>query len=285
MKRENGIWGDEPELIAASQLLKFNFVVYNSQSLQVRYQHHYSSDSLTMYLEFYNANHYNVLELKKKPIKIELKQKDNKIEEMDNLNNLKKTLTYDTKEVINLKKQNTNSMESHNELNLSIKDKNNPIPTENQKEGITLYMKAKSNKDTYNKACRYLKYNIIPNRLTSADSIKNWKKSTEKRFYLAPSPKSKISQSKLVFRSEKNNKVTIPLKTEIPKIFAKAHNNFSNFKTKHNGINITFQNIKAESLYWTRMKQDIEEYINLCPDCIELKPEKTIKSSKTIETV
>ena len=39
-----------------------------------------------MYLAFYNDNHYNVLELKQKPIKIELKQKDNKMEEMDNLN-------------------------------------------------------------------------------------------------------------------------------------------------------------------------------------------------------
>ena len=87
-------------------------------------------------------------------------------------------------------------MESHNELNLSIKDKDNLIPTENQKEGITLYMKAKSNKDIYNKAYRYLKYNIIPNRFTSADSIKNWEKSTEKRLFLVPSPKSKISQSK-----------------------------------------------------------------------------------------
>jgi len=66
-------WGDAPELVAASQILKFNFKVFASKSLNVKYQHHYAPVFPTIVLEHYNGNHHNVLEPKRKDkVSIEL---------------------------------------------------------------------------------------------------------------------------------------------------------------------------------------------------------------------
>ena len=75
-KRYDGIWGDEPELIAASQMLQFNFEVFDSKTYLIRRKHHYTSLLPTIYLEFYNNNHYNALNLIQNKVKIVLSPKN-----------------------------------------------------------------------------------------------------------------------------------------------------------------------------------------------------------------
>ena len=90
-------------------------------------------------------------------------------------------------------------------------------------------MKSKNNNDTYNEVFRYLKYKIKPKRIKETKSFHDWKNYIEKNYYLSKVPKSKISQSLLVFRSRKNNKdVEIPLKSEVNKILSNAHKPFWN---------------------------------------------------------
>ena len=62
--RTNGEWGGNLEIIAASQILQFNFIVYRSQSLDIIYEHFYTSDFITIHLEFFLGDHYNFLEPK-----------------------------------------------------------------------------------------------------------------------------------------------------------------------------------------------------------------------------
>ena len=57
-------WGDNPELIAASEMLQFNVVVLRSRSIEIIYQHSHSPTFPTIYLEYFSENHYNSLEPK-----------------------------------------------------------------------------------------------------------------------------------------------------------------------------------------------------------------------------
>ena len=88
-----------------------------------------------------------------------------------------------------------------------------------------------------------------------------------------------------MFRSKKGIDVTIPFKSEISSIIENTHNPFSVIKIRHNGIHTVLHNLQKENIYWAKMKQNIQQYIAHCQDCIKIKPEKQIKQSKTIETV
>ena len=280
-------WGDQLELIAASQILQFNFVVYSSESLNIRYQHHYTSIFPTIYLEFYGNNHYDVLFPKQTKINVKLKKEDNNDMKESSyskrrIKNNERTFKYNTKKIL----------EAIQKSNTSIqKEKSSTTETHNpeikfSRQGLqSLYMNAKGSHNTYNEAYGYLKYNKIPERIKLLKSQKFWKKEIENKYFIAKVPQSKISQSLLLYKSKKNQTLTIPFKSEVITIIANAHNNYSTIRIRHNGIHTTLHNIQAEFIYWAGMKQDIEDYIALCPECIQIKPEKAIKTSQIIETI
>ena len=59
--RGNGIWDDNFEIVAASQKYQFNFMIFKSESIEIEYQHEHTLDFPTIFLEFFNNNHYNAL--------------------------------------------------------------------------------------------------------------------------------------------------------------------------------------------------------------------------------
>ena len=59
--KQDGIWGDNLELFVAAKLLSFNFIVYESKSINILYQCELSSKYTTIYLEYENGNHFNIL--------------------------------------------------------------------------------------------------------------------------------------------------------------------------------------------------------------------------------
>ena len=56
-----GVWGTIIELYAASELFAFNFIVYNSNLLNVYCSHIHSDKFPTIYLHFVNRNHFDLL--------------------------------------------------------------------------------------------------------------------------------------------------------------------------------------------------------------------------------
>jgi len=235
-KRLDGEWGDEPELIAASQLLQFNFQVYNCNSLSIRYQYHYTSKFSTIYLEFYNENHYNSL-ISKEQNKVTInlrKPSKHKAEKSINqsyiqrLTNNQYNLKYDTADVFKaLKKdQKLTKLEKNH-----VKDKEQEsLVNLSNKEFQGLYRKAKNNNNTYNEAFRYLKYKIKPQRFKLEKDFQNWKNNIEKAYYISMHPQSQQSESTLVLMSRNGDHVTIPFHSEIPFIIKNAHNNLTKLK-------------------------------------------------------
>ena len=73
--RKNRKWGTLIELYAASELFAFNFQVFKSNSLSLYCSCQHSDSFPTLYLEYKDGNHFNLLFLKKnEKIKIENKE-------------------------------------------------------------------------------------------------------------------------------------------------------------------------------------------------------------------
>ena len=73
--RNNRKWGTLVELYVASELFVFNFEVYKSNSLSLYCSCQHPVSLPTLYLEYQNGNHFNLLFLiKNTKIKIENKQ-------------------------------------------------------------------------------------------------------------------------------------------------------------------------------------------------------------------
>ena len=152
-----------------------------------------------------------------------------------------------------------------------------------------LYSLAKGNNNSYNEAYSFFESHLRPKRLENkpASSYKNWKKNIQQRYELLKKAVDRNSQSRLAFIKDSNTKLIIPYASEIQMIIREAQNIFhqsTQSKIKHNGINITIENIKLKSLYWATITEDVRKHIATCIDCIEDRNGKAFKVPKIIQS-
>ena len=204
--RDSRRWGDQPEIVAASKLLRFNFTIYQSNSLNIRFHHFYSHDFKTIYLEFANDNHYDVLlpKLPKITIKLNKQEKhssaDTSIPKKRIIQKNNTSSTSDQKKKQDIQKSRITTMKEEKSFPIEIQAFNSKSLNQESKR---LYMNSKGNSNAYNEAYMYLKYNKIPERIKSTDSQNLWKKEIKKKYFLSKIPQSKMSKSLLVFLSKK----------------------------------------------------------------------------------
>ena len=243
-KRKNKTWGDFCELFAAAEMLKFNYILYKSESLEV-IDHYFAHPTFPMiYLEFYNNNHYNSLIPREPKIKVDLsRSKDKKLisdKEKAKLNeefsNQQKGFfnvqTYlekkelleaesEKEEVLEDKPEKKELLEAKSKKKVTKKDKFQKKETvevksekiveriivENQTQEVCeLYPKAKGKSDAYNEAYQYFKYGSRPKRIKDDKKFRNWKKDTAQRYELKNKASNKNSKSRLVMKTKKKNK-------------------------------------------------------------------------------
>ena len=105
---KDGVWGDHLELIIASNLLSFNFCIHKSKSIEIYLEHNNSPNYSTIYLEYFNQNHFNSLILKQgSKILVDLKSKIKKPAKktyksyISGLKTSSSSIRSSTKEIIN----------------------------------------------------------------------------------------------------------------------------------------------------------------------------------------
>jgi len=316
--RQDGIWGDNLELYAASRMFNFNFTIFRSNSLEIHSHHLIEPTFKTLNLEYENGNHYNVLNPKiASSIFINLNKDSN-----DNLNNTKKTaqIELDSDEQNNLcndgKLEKRKSLKPDRQRNLITKDsdfkeigsesqrilrQNKPrvdmqdekventdkpklIKIQNSGSVPELYPLAKKGHNTYNEVYNFFRYQKRPERITKDSSFRYWRAEIARRYVLENKGTNNVSKSRLKVKMKDGSLKTIPFKEEITNIIEEAHNGYNNETIKHNGIKMTIRNLLGPnmSVYWADMSFDVNEYVNLCLQCATYKPINQIKITKTI---
>ena len=244
--RKGAIWGTFIELIAASEMLGFNFVVLYHESLNIYCQHKHNDQFKTIYLEWYNGNHFNSLFrrddfLVRVNLRGGIKQDFDKIKKQISTKKMK----YKTSETLasiqkQISSQQTNlpSLETPNML------KNKVIKIK--------YAASKGGGDAHNEPYLYLRHKIVPKRFVSGEKkLQNWKNELKETYYLINNARLSCSQS--ILQRKKGKGEVIPFSDEIEDIISKAHNQFKLINVKHFGINTTMANIKRMNFYWANM--------------------------------
>jgi len=273
MKKDK-TWGTNLELYAASEMLKFNFEVYYTNNLASRHSCIHSEKFPTIYLEYVNGNHFNSLSPIESP-------------QFSAQKDRKKLLFKLLKPVKKSKKEQKNTESLHSFKSQALKSNLIKIDLPKKAKAHRIdYPTAKNNNDTYNEVYKYLTAKIIPTRFHPLDQHKktfeNWKKDIQKNYKIDKVSMNISSSSRLRFTKSNKEEVIIPFQDEINKIIEQQHTGFCQNVKKHFGYKITKQNIIQCGIYWAKMSFDIQNYIKVCPDCIENKYEPPIKEKKAI---
>ena len=281
--RKDGTCGDHCEIVAASELKKFNFSLYEPEKIQPIIVNYSNPTYQMIHLEYKNGNHYNsLMPIVKTTINLS-KDDKNKTEYQEE----KKSNRLQTKGEIDSDVDENSKKKVQGLKKNQAQEKKQDSLILKMPEARDLYSKAKGHSDAYNEAYQYLKYGLRPKRIVNDLSFKNWTKEITRRYELKNRAPAKYSQSRLVLKNkvkkenEEKNQI-IPYKDEIPKIIEQAHNGFTSQKIKHNGLNMTIRNINEMSIYWANLKSDVKDYIKNCVDCVANESIQPIKILKTI---
>ena len=273
--KKSSTWGTYYELYAASELFRFNYVVYCAETCQVHTSMKHNKDFPTIYLEFRNGNHFNSL-IQKGKVDFPLIYKD--IERLSssfkNRNNQKsKNEEFDTEKNLN-KIMPEKIIEIQKYKTLLYK----------QKKHQALYPFAKNESDIYNEAYQFLTKKVIPNRFSEKNDKSNnnkfinWNKKVFKNYGIKTSRQSNLSTSRLYIKSSKGKESIIPFQDEINNIIHSFHTNYGQLQEKHYGNNTTLANIQQRGFYWAKMNNDIKEFITNCEVCNYNKIEEPLKA-------
>jgi len=163
-----------------------------------------------------------------------------------------------------------------------IDEEDNTPKTDSSSRERGLYTKAKGGNNTYNDAYRYFVYNLVPERFKDdKKGERNWKKDTNKKFFMSKLSTGHYTKSKLCFRSKSGN-VIIPFKKEIDNLLKLLHCGINDGLMKHNGVNTVLADLKDQNIYWAGMIDDVKKFIEICPQCNEEMILKPIKTPKVI---
>jgi len=276
---KDDVWGTIVELYAASELFSFNFKVLNSHNLSLYCSCFHFETFPTLYLEFENRNHFNLL-LKKDDKVITFENKNEKKSQKSFLNKKKsKTALHDktkTKEnLISLKKQ----QEFPNRIEIELSKPRTKLHRK-------IYPPSRNNGNAYNEIFQYYTEKKIPERFLPLamhqKRFQNWVKDIKKSYSLDKVSQNSLSLSRLRFKKENNKEVIIPYEDEIQKIIEYCHKSFGIPVKKHFGIKITSGNINLKCFYWANMSTDIYKFISHCSDCVQIKHEPPLKEKKNI---
>jgi len=277
--KKNGIWGTNLELYAASEMLHFNFEVFNSADFSLYCSCEHFSDFPTIYLEYENSIHFNsLIPIQKNQNEINKgNKKDSSFQTLKkSIQNRKEVKQFDTCKNLQKIKQPKLYTTSSVTINLS-----KPILAHR-----VIYPPSKNNNDTYNEVYKFLENKIIPKRFHPLENHKkefeNWRKDISKQYSLDKVSTNSFSLSRLRFKRSNQEDVILPFQDEISRIIEQNHTGFSVHIKKHFGQKITIENIMQSGLYWARMSADVQAYIKTCPSCIESRHEKPIKEKKVI---
>jgi len=264
---KQGEWGGLFELQIAAIFMKFDFIVYHPDSFQEYASYHAEGNTLKIYLEWANFNHFNSLISNLIEIKLN-DQKELHIEESS-------------------QKKHDNSFKPVNEANKSFqssKENNKSFKNQTQKLSTTfLYPSSRKEGNMYNPAYQYLRYKMIPNELNFSQA-KDFKKYVLNHFRLVKGSTNRYSKSRLQFQPKKScNWFTIPFLDEIPNILAEAHGRYETSVIKHNGIIVTGKKIKQFQLSWSGVNHDIRALVRSCKQCINQSRLKPCYIPKVIE--
>ena len=295
--RQEGVWGNHLELSILAELYQFNTIIFNSNSLIVKYRlvddSPQSFRHRTFDLEYMNGNHYNVL-LPRSSAKVfaELERRQMERDQNNSFNQTKITAPF-PKISIKLSPQGTKKKVQGLKKNNSevIVDQMIPLQKDHvmkkaerdDNDDGDIYPLAKGKHNAYNEAFKFFRYQDYPERVKSKESRKYWKDEIGRRYKLINKCNNQFSKSRLQIKDEGGYK-TIPYKEEIRKLVETAHNGFETSKVRHNGIRMTLKNLKSPSmmLYWANMSVDVRKYIEICPDCVHIQPVKQKKVYKII---
>ena len=272
-----GVWGTIIELYAASELFAFNFIVYNSNLLNVYCSHIHSDKFPTIYLHFVNRNHFDLL-FKKNDLPTLSKEKEKK-----SFKGLLKETSSLTSKYTFKTKQNLKSLKKVGEKYAPIKIE---LKKEVKKAHRTIYPPGKNNSNQYNEIFQFYSQKKIPERFLPLalhqKRYNNWVKDIRKCYTLNKVSSNSYSLSRLQFKRENNEEVTIPFDDEIEKIIEENHNSFGLNVKKHFGVQITLGNIRLKGLSWANMANNVRKFISRCPDCVQNKHEPPLKETKSI---
>ena len=163
-KKKKTIWGDHIEIVAASKLKDFNFTVYESKSLTPKIVHINDPAFKMLFLEFFNGNHYNVLEPKTYSSLFHDKAPDSNFGSNHPVSETKMKIEMQKnsqeKIKINLKNESKQKSNELDDTSNQIRKELFQQPSKNKthiimNKATELYPKAKQNNNTYNEVYEY----------------------------------------------------------------------------------------------------------------------------------
>jgi len=190
----NGVWGTHVELYAASELFAFNFQVYRSNNMDIYCSCIHSEEFPTIYLQYLNGNHFNLLFEKNNST---LLSKNNKKKQKSFKSLLKETIDTTSKYIFKTE-ENLKNLKKQEKLQHPISIE---IKKQVKKTHRTTYPPGRNNSNSYNEIFQYFTIKKIPERFLPIalhqKRFNNWAKDIRKCYSLDKISRNRYSLSRL----------------------------------------------------------------------------------------